>query len=104
MSLMIYCAHALSRIAQFDQRTALPDQCLHSAEADVRPPRGKSGVDPKRSLHLQSHDNVLSVFSNRRSPLEGGAYATARIYRGDCGNGGERVFPAAFLPEQRYAN
>ena len=29
----------LSRIAQLGQRTALPDQCLHSAEADVRPPR-----------------------------------------------------------------
>ena len=26
-----------------DQWTALPDQCLHSAEADVRPPRRKSG-------------------------------------------------------------
>jgi hypothetical protein len=26
----------LSRIAQLDQRTALADQCLHSAEADVR--------------------------------------------------------------------
>ena len=35
----------LSRIAQLDQRTALPDQCLHSAEADVRPPRRKSGFD-----------------------------------------------------------
>ena len=33
----------LSRIAQLDQRTALADQCLHSAEADVRPPRRKSG-------------------------------------------------------------
>ena len=32
----------LSRIAQLDQRTALPDQCLHSAEADVRPPQGGS--------------------------------------------------------------
>ena len=31
--------------AQLDQRTALPDQCLHSAEADVRPPRRKSGLD-----------------------------------------------------------
>jgi hypothetical protein len=31
----------LSRIAQHDQRTALPDQCLHSAEADIRPPRRK---------------------------------------------------------------
>ena len=29
----------LSRIAQLDQRTALPDQCLHSAEADVRTER-----------------------------------------------------------------
>jgi poly(3-hydroxybutyrate) depolymerase len=32
----------LSRIAQLDQRTAVPDQCLHSAEADVRPSRRKS--------------------------------------------------------------
>ena len=38
-------AAGLSRIAQLDQRTALPDQCLHSAEADVRPPRRKSGFD-----------------------------------------------------------
>ena len=36
----------LSRIAQLGQRTALPDQCLHSAETDVRPPRRKSGLDP----------------------------------------------------------
>ena len=28
--------HALNRIAPLDQRTALPDQCLHLAEADVR--------------------------------------------------------------------
>ena len=35
----------LSRIAPLDQRTALPDQCLHLAEADVRPPRRKSGFD-----------------------------------------------------------
>jgi hypothetical protein len=37
----------LSRIAQLDQRTALADQCLHSAEADVRPSRRKSGFDPE---------------------------------------------------------
>src|SRR4029077_1500765 len=43
-------AKALSRIAQLDQRPALPDQCLHSAEADVRPPRRKSGFDPERTL------------------------------------------------------
>src|SRR5258705_1490608 len=36
----------LSRIAQLDQRTTLADQCLHSAEADVRPPRRKSGFGP----------------------------------------------------------
>ena len=34
----------LSRIAQLDQRTALPDQCLHSAEADVRPQGGSPGL------------------------------------------------------------
>ena len=39
----------LRRIAQLDQRTALPDQCLHSAEADVRLPRRKSGFDPNRT-------------------------------------------------------
>src|SRR6476659_10932727 len=33
-----------SKIAQLDQRTALPDQCLHSAKADVQPPRRKSGL------------------------------------------------------------
>ena len=40
----------LSRIAQLDQRTALPDQCLHSAEADVRPPRRKSGFEPEPEM------------------------------------------------------
>ena len=35
----------LSRIAQLDQRIALPDQCLHSAEADMGHPRRKSGFD-----------------------------------------------------------
>ena len=34
----------LSRIAQLDQRTALADQCLHSAEADVRPQGGSPGL------------------------------------------------------------
>jgi len=40
----------LSRIAQADQRTVLPDQCLHSAEADVRPPRRKSGFEPEPEM------------------------------------------------------
>ena len=44
----------LSRIAQLDQRTALPDQCLHSAEADMRPPRRKSGFDPKPTWAAQN--------------------------------------------------
>ena len=43
---------ALSRIAQLDQRTALPDQCLHSAEADVRPPRRKSGFGPDADMSI----------------------------------------------------
>ena len=30
--------------AQLDQRTALPDQCLHSVEADVRPQGGSPGL------------------------------------------------------------
>ena len=42
------------RIAQLDQRTALPDQCLLSAEADVRPPRRKSGFDPSTDLRSAS--------------------------------------------------
>ena len=44
----------LSRIPQLDQRTALPDQCLHSAEADVRPPRRKSGFDPTRTYRVDA--------------------------------------------------
>ena len=38
----------LSRIAQPDQRTVLPDQCLHSAEADA--PRRKSGFEPESEM------------------------------------------------------
>jgi len=37
-------------IAQLDQRTALPDQCLHSAEADVRPQGGSPGLTPSPTL------------------------------------------------------
>jgi hypothetical protein len=44
--------YRLSRIALLDQRAALPDQCLHSAEADVRPPRMKSGVEPSATTGL----------------------------------------------------
>ena len=35
----------LSRIAQLDQRTVLPDQCLLSAEADVRPSKEEVRFD-----------------------------------------------------------
>ena len=46
----------LSRIAQLDQRTALPDQCLHSAEADVRPFGGTTarGRTQRRGLGSSS--------------------------------------------------
>ena len=47
--LMMTCG-LLSRITQLEQRTALPDQCLHSADADVRPPRRKPGFDPSGDL------------------------------------------------------
>ena len=40
-----------SRIAQLDQRTALPDQCLHSAEADVRPPKEEVRVWTQTGIH-----------------------------------------------------
>ena len=36
----------MAEIAPLDQRTALADQCLPSAEADVRPPRRKFGFEP----------------------------------------------------------
>ena len=57
----------LSRIAQLDQRTALPDQCLHSAEADVRPPRRKSGFrNGQYSRRLaQYRDQTSSQFEIR---------------------------------------
>jgi hypothetical protein len=45
--------YRLSRIALLDQRAALPDQCLHSAEADVRSPRMKSGVEPSATTGLK---------------------------------------------------
>ena len=38
----------LNKIAPLDQRIALPDRCLHSVEADVRPPTRKPGFDPCR--------------------------------------------------------
>ena len=42
-------AETLSRIAQLDQRA--PDQCLHSAEADMRPPRRESGFEPQADIN-----------------------------------------------------
>ena len=35
-----------SAVASGGLLTTAPDQCLHSAEADVRPPRRKSGFGP----------------------------------------------------------
>src|SRR3954469_15498951 len=53
----------LSRIAQLDQRTVLPDQCLHSAEADVRPPRRKSGFDPRPDIVSVVHATSLLLWN-----------------------------------------
>jgi hypothetical protein len=39
-----------------DCSASVPDQCLHSAEADVRPPRRKSGFDPYFAV---MHKSVL---------------------------------------------
>ena len=41
----------LSRIAQLDQTDCPRGQCLHSAEADVRPPRRKSGFAEFGIIH-----------------------------------------------------
>jgi hypothetical protein len=35
------------------KRTALPDQCPHSAEADVRPQGGSPGLDPTATLAVR---------------------------------------------------
>ena len=43
----------LSRIAELDQRTTLPDECLLSAEADMRPPRSP-GFGPQLGHDLAS--------------------------------------------------
>ena len=51
-----------SRIAQLDQRTGLPDQCLHSAEANVRPPKKEVRVWPVTVLVLAPQ------ISRRRKP------------------------------------
>jgi hypothetical protein len=70
--LILFASGCLSRIAQLDQRTALPDQCLHSAEADVRPPRRKSGFDPTRtSARSGSRTGTLrNAFANRLDVAE----------------------------------
>jgi hypothetical protein len=61
--LLVRLYQSLSRIAQLDQRTALPDQCLHSAEADVWPPRRKSGFDRcyRKSRKSRSSENLAKV-------------------------------------------
>jgi hypothetical protein len=45
------------RIAQLDQRTVLPDQCLHLAEAVVRLPRRKSGFVTRRPTFRNARTN-----------------------------------------------
>ena len=43
-----------AELRSLTKRTALADQCLHSAEADVRPPRRKSGFDPNPTFGAHS--------------------------------------------------
>src|SRR6478672_4936989 len=62
----------LSRIAQLDQRTALPDQRLHSAEADVRPPRRKSGPSRRRRSSLLALRYSYSINSSALSRIDVG--------------------------------
>ena len=71
----------LSRIAQLDQRTALPDQCLHSAEADVRPPRRKSGFGPISDLgqsRTSAHNPAIQPFD---FPELGATLSTEHVER-----------------------
>jgi hypothetical protein len=53
------------------------DQCLHSAEADVRPPRRKSGFDPLPAPAIQSScvavflfDQLVRAQQDRRRHIE----------------------------------
>ena len=57
----------LSRIAQLDQRTALADQCLHSAEADGGPQGGSPGLTHKRHRPARNPavQEALAVHANR---------------------------------------
>src|SRR5208337_3853740 len=47
--------------SRLDQRTALPDQCLHPAEADVRPPRRKARFDPLLTIVACSGTSRIDV-------------------------------------------
>jgi hypothetical protein len=50
MRIIAYTAEGWSRDVTMDiADEPLPDQCLQSAKADVRPPRRKSGLDPTRT-------------------------------------------------------
>jgi hypothetical protein len=48
-------------VRSLTKRTALPDQCPHSAEADMRPPRRKSGFDPEQSLRLRRSTGIPAL-------------------------------------------
>jgi hypothetical protein len=62
----------LTRITQLDQRTALPDQCLLSAEADMRSPRRKSGFDPIRTFNrwIERHPILPSNSLRHKQTLD----------------------------------
>ncbi len=62
--------HDAKPAKQLDQRTALPNQCLHSAEADVlAAPRGNSGFDPIRTLVTSDFEIRKAAISTAARPL-----------------------------------
>jgi hypothetical protein len=79
----------LSRIAQLDQRTALPDQCLHSAEADMRRPRGGSGIDPE--VATTRYSKPRGNLAKFRDLITGSTSANAHIAASDVCDGTSAV-------------
>ena len=66
------------RIALLDQRTALADQCLHSAEADVRPQGGGPGLtDTVEKIPCDAHANFYRL-PMRLKPLDAGDHVNLR--------------------------
>ena len=79
-------AAACGLIAQLDQRNTLPDQCLHSAEADVRP---QTDAVEKVLLHRLTQIRRAGARSCRRLCFRD-ALLSRRRRRGSRRRGGIR--------------